>query len=85
MVAVKIYKIVLSMDIRIIIRLHELLNGQITGSPKQLALKLGISERSVFNYISFMKSELNAPICYNSQKESYHYHGNCDLNFKRSN
>ncbi len=70
------------MDIRIIIRLHEFLNAERTGSPKELALKLGISERTVFNYISYMKSELDAPISYDSQKESYHYTSDCELNFK---
>lgn len=70
------------MDIRIIIRIHGFLNSQRTGSPKEFALKLGVSERSVFNYISYMKSELEAPIVYDSQKESYYYTNDCELNFK---
>jgi transcriptional antiterminator len=70
------------MDIRIVISIHGLLNAEQTGSPKDLALKLGISERSVFNYISYMKSELEASIIYNYQKQSYCYTKDCELNFK---
>lgn len=44
-----------------------------TGSPKQLASKLGITERSVYNYIAFMKKEMEAPIVYNYQRLSYVY------------
>jgi tetrahydromethanopterin S-methyltransferase subunit H len=69
------------MDIRIIIRIHELLLVQKTGNPKDLAKRLGISERSIFNYISFMKKEMNAPIRYNSQCSSYIYNENCNFKF----
>lgn len=70
------------MDIRIIIKLHELLKAERTGTPKELSYKLGVSERTVFNYISFMKTELNAPIKYNSQTKCYSYERVCELNFK---
>ncbi len=69
------------MDIRIIIRLNELIVGEQTGSPKKLASKLGITERSVYNYISFMKKEMEAPILYNSQRQSYIYTDDCDFKF----
>jgi transcriptional antiterminator len=70
------------MDIRIIIRLHEFLQTERTGTPKELAFKLGVSERSVYNYISFMKTYLNAPITYNVQKGNYGYLRICNLNFR---
>lgn len=70
------------MDIRLIIRLHKLLLIEQTGSPKELAFKLGISERSVYNYIGFMKTELNAPIAYEVQKASYYYERACEFNFE---
>jgi hypothetical protein len=44
-----------------------------TGSPKKLASKLAITERSVYNYIAFMKQELKAPISYDYNKLSYVY------------
>lgn len=61
------------MDIRIIIRIDALISKEMTGSPKKLASKLAISERSVYNYVSFMKKELNAPIIYDYSKQTYIY------------
>jgi len=70
------------MDIRIIIRLHEYLITERTGAPKELASKLGISERSVYNYIAYMKSEMNAPISYDIHKGNYCYQRVCELRFE---
>lgn len=69
------------MDIRIIIRLNELIVNEQTGRPSELASKLGITERSVYNYIAFMKNEMKAPIYYNSQRLSYIYNNDCDFKF----
>lgn len=46
---------------------------QNTGKPSVLACVLDVSERTVYNYIAFMKEELNAPINYSVLKESYYY------------
>jgi hypothetical protein len=54
---------------------------EMTGSPKQLASKLAITERSVYNYIAFMKRELKAPIVYNYQRLSYVYYDEWDFKF----
>lgn len=70
------------MDIRVIKRLHEFIITERTGTPKELASKLGVSERSVYNYISFMKNEMNAPIIYNNQKGNYCYKRICELRFE---
>nr|WP_315161105.1 HTH domain-containing protein [uncultured Flavobacterium sp.] len=70
------------MDIRIIKRLHDFVITERTGTPKELALKLGVSERSVYNYISYMKNEMNAPITYDNQKGNYFYERVCELNFE---
>ncbi len=69
------------MDIRIIIRLNELIEAEQTGSPKELASKLNISIRTVHNYIAFMKKEMKAPIVYNYQRLSYVYENECEFNF----
>lgn len=53
-----------------------------TGSPKELSNKLGVSERTIYNYISFMKVEMNAPIIYDNQKGNYIYERVCLLVFK---
>ena len=81
MVAVSLYILALDMDIRVIKKLHELITTERTGPPKELCIKLGISERTVYNYISFMKNELNEPIKYSADKGTYFYHGNCELRF----
>jgi NADH:ubiquinone oxidoreductase subunit E len=69
-------------DIRIIIKIHELLKSNRAGNSKEIALKLGMSVRSVYNYLTFMKTELNAPIGYNHQQKKYCYERECELNFK---
>jgi transcriptional antiterminator len=70
------------MDIRIIKRLHEFLLTEQSGTPNELADKLGISVRSVYNYISYMKTELNAPILFDNQKGHYLYNRSCLLTFR---
>ncbi|MFY7741567.1 MAG: HTH domain-containing protein [Flavobacterium sp.] len=69
------------MDIRIIIRIHDCIQNGYTGNPKELSQKLGISERTLYNYISFMRQDLNAPIVFNTDKRSYEYVGECLLKF----
>lgn len=70
------------MDIRVIKKLHELIMKEQTGSPKELSCKLRVSERTIYNYISYMKVEMTAPIIYNNQKGSYKYERECLLVFK---
>ncbi len=69
------------MDIRIIIRLHDFIRLEQTGSPKDLGYKLGISNRTLYEYIAFMKYELNAPIVYVRHIQSYKYSSNCRFCF----
>ena len=73
------------MDIRIIIRIHELITTRQTGTPKELAEKLELSERTVYNYIAYMREELKAPIVYNTALCNYCYEEDCQLNFKGIN
>ncbi len=70
------------MDIRIIKKLHEFILTERTGSPKELAKKLGVSERTIYSYISYMKVEMNAPIIFDIQKGNYIYSRVCLLTFK---
>jgi predicted DNA-binding transcriptional regulator YafY len=70
------------LDIRIIIKIHELIEVELTGNPKDFAEKISVSERTIYNYLEFMKAELNAPIKYNNSKKSYYYNNECDLKFK---
>lgn len=69
------------MDIRIIKKIHERIKTESTGTPKELASKLDVSERTVYNYIKFMREELKAPIRYNRMKDTYQYVTICSINF----
>lgn len=69
------------MDIRTIKKIHEKIINESTGTPKKLAYSLDVSERTVFNYIKFMKEELKAPIIYNRVKDTYQYETVCSINF----
>ena len=50
------------MNIRIFIRLHELIVTKQTGMPIELAKKVEISDITLHYYIAFMKNETKAPI-----------------------
>ncbi len=53
-------------------RLDQLIRLKATGSPKDLAEKLEVSERSVYNFMEVMRC-LGADIKYCSQRNSYCY------------
>lgn len=65
-------------------RINYLIRIKATGTPLHLSKKLGISERTLYNYINFMKSK-GAPICYCKTRRSYYYEddGNFVLTFHR--
>jgi len=69
------------LNIRVIIRIHDLICLEQTGKPSQFAEKIGISKRTLYEYLSFMKNELNAPIVFNREKESYEYYMECGFCF----
>ncbi|AJR04686.1 HTH domain-containing protein [Siansivirga zeaxanthinifaciens] len=69
------------MDIRVINKIHERILKESTGTPKELAYALNVSERTVYNYIKFMRLELKAPIIYNRIKDTYEYETICNINF----
>jgi predicted DNA-binding transcriptional regulator YafY len=55
-----------------LIRMDHLILYKSTGRPADLASKLDISERSVYEYIRFMKG-LGAPICFSRNRGTYYY------------
>ncbi|MBW3466965.1 HTH domain-containing protein [Arthrospiribacter ruber] len=61
--------------------LDELIRRKATGSPKALAKKFDVSERTVYDYINTLK-DLGAEICYCQQSESYVYEKLGRFNFK---
>lgn len=64
-------------------KLDRLIRLKATGNPKELAKKLGLSERIIYEYINTMK-EMDAPIRYSFTYRSYVYteEGNFNLGFK---
>ena len=54
-------------------RLDILIRKKSTGSPKELAEKLGISERWLFHLLDEIREELDCPIRYNRLRRSYEY------------
>lgn len=54
-------------------RLDALIRQKRTGSPKELADKLGISERWLYILMDELKTELGCPIRYSRRRRSYIY------------
>ncbi|AUS05098.1 HTH domain-containing protein [Pseudotamlana carrageenivorans] len=55
-------------------QLHQRISQENTGTPKELAHNMRISERTVYKLIEQLK-DLTAPICYNRKRKTYFY---CD-------
>lgn len=53
-------------------RMDQLIRFRETGTPEDFANRLGISVRSLYNYLNIMK-ELGADIQYNKYTHSYEY------------
>ncbi len=53
-----------------------LVEKQRTGNAKTAAEKIGISERMIFNYVNILKTQLNAPINYNRNKQTFVFNEN---------
>jgi hypothetical protein len=66
-------------------RIDRLVRLKATGSPKQLACTLGISERSLYQYLGELKA-LGAPVAWSMHENSYIYveEGMLDIEFRRT-
>lgn len=58
--------------IEILKRMDRMIRMRSTGTPEDFAGRLSISERSLYNYLAFMR-ELGAPLQYSRTMESYFY------------
>jgi len=54
------------------LRIDHLIRIKGTGTPAQLAERLNLSERSIYDYINYMKT-LGCPIKFDSFRETYYY------------
>jgi len=59
-------------------RVHRLINRKATGSPEQLAQKIGYSERQTFRLIADLKA-LGMPIRYDRERCTYFYEEKVDF------
>lgn len=62
-------------------RLNHLIHLKATGNPKILSHRLNISERSLYQYISLLKS-LGAPVHYDRFRETYFYDNGFSFSFR---
>ena len=67
----------------LLLLLDQSIRQKATGSPPEFARKLGISERSLYEYLKALK-ELGAPIRFSKQDHSYFYEieGRFHIRFK---
>lgn len=61
-------------------RVDQLIRLKATGAPNDLANRLGVSRRCLFNIIKVMK-EMEAPIKFCNSRQSYYYERECKLAF----
>jgi predicted DNA-binding transcriptional regulator YafY len=61
-------------------RLDYLIRRKSTGSPAQLANRLGVSEATIYRYIQELK-DMGAPIKYCRERQSYKYEKDYELEF----
>ena len=59
-------------------QLHQRIVQENTGTPKELANFMNISERSLYKLIEQLK-DLTAPICYDRKSNTYFYDGDFEL------
>jgi predicted DNA-binding transcriptional regulator YafY len=53
-------------------QMDELIRRKATGSPDEFAEKVGLSRSALMKYIKLLK-ELNAPLEYDHNRQSYYY------------
>jgi predicted DNA-binding transcriptional regulator YafY len=64
-----------------ITKLDHFIHHRTTGAPSALGQKLGVSERTVFDYLKLMK-EMGAPIQYSRDQATYYYQGDGRFNVR---
>ena len=59
----------------------QLIKMKATGTPKQFADKLGISERLLYDFLDELKYDFDCPIAYCNRRRSYYYTCDGKMNF----
>ena len=55
-----------------LIRLDHLIHHKSTGTPADCASKIGVSERSLYDYLKILK-EMGAPVKFSRGRRTYYY------------
>jgi hypothetical protein len=55
------------------LHLDELIRTEATGSPQELASRLQVSERALYDQLQYMRKTLSCPIVYCRDRQSYCY------------
>mgnify|MGYP003409851270 CR=1 FL=1 len=63
-------------DLRTIRRMDFMIQHKCTGSPNEFARRLNLSRSTFFEYLSYMRHELEAGIQYNKYTGTYYYTNN---------
>ena len=58
--------------LNLLLRLDQYIHEKGTGSPPEFARKMGISERSLYDYLKILK-EMGAPITFSRNRRTYFY------------
>jgi predicted DNA-binding transcriptional regulator YafY len=61
--------------------LADLIRRKATGSPRELAEKVGVSERTIYDLINTLK-ELEGPISYDADRRTYYFRKQGDFRFR---
>jgi transcriptional antiterminator len=65
-----------------IYQLIQLIELQLTGSPDEIAKKLGVSERTVYNYLSLLQKVFFVELVFSRRKQSYCFAKQGRLNWR---
>jgi predicted DNA-binding transcriptional regulator YafY len=61
----------LNTQIKQILRLTGFIQRKATGTPMSLAQRMNISESTLYAYLKFLREDLDAPIYYDANRQSY--------------
>lgn len=63
-------------DLKKILHMDFLIQHKCTGIPTEFAAKLDLSRSTLFEYIAYMRNELEVCIAYDPYSRNYYYNGN---------
>ena len=62
-------------DLQKLINIDHLVHIRRTGTPAEFARKVGLSRSTLFEYIAYLRDELQVGIAYNRYETTYYYDG----------